>query len=130
MVIERMCESRSQFVADQVHSKKIISAHAPTRDAAMPCPRARFSPFAPPLFLAVLGETPLQDYAIGGPYTMAFTAETIDVQGVARHVLTNVGLLQAVLYAGQEEILQISMVTQVSQDADGVLVRSIFNPLE
>ena len=96
----------------------------------MPCPRARFSPFAPPLFLAVLGETPLQDYAIGGPYTMAFTAETIDVQGVARHVLTNVGLLQAVLYAGQEEILQISMVTQVSQEADGVLVRSIFNPLE
>jgi hypothetical protein len=45
-------------------------------------------------------------------------------------VLTNVGLLQAVLYAGQEEILQISMVTQVSQEADGVLVRSIFNPLE
>jgi len=77
-----------------------------------------------------LGETPLQDYAIGVTHTMAFTAKTIDVQGVARHVLTNVGLLQAVLYAGQEEILQISMVTQVSQEADGVLVRSIFNPLE
>ena len=65
---------------------------------------------------------------------MAFSADSIDVQGLAKHVLTNVGLLQASLYAagpdGEEEVLQVSMVTQVSQDEAGGLVRSIFNPLE
>ena len=130
MVDVHRADACSQFVADQVHTKKIISTRPCHEMLAFSQRHACHSPLRCLHLLAVLGETPLQDYAIGGPYSLAFTAETIDVQGVARHVLTNVGLLQAVLYAGEEEILQISMVTQVSQDADGGLVRSIFNPLE
>lgn len=54
----------------------------------------------------------------------------MSVSHLKRHVLANVGLLQAVLYAGEEEVLQISMVTQVSPDASGDLIRSIYNPLD
>ena len=49
---------------------------------------------------------------------------------LSTQVLSNVGLLLAVLYSCDQEMLQVSMVTQVSQGADGVLIRSIYNPLE
>ena len=83
--------------------------------------------------LPVLGETPPQHYAVGGPYVMAFTADEIDISALKRHVLTNVGLLQAILYSGVEEVVQISCVTQVTQQTEeegGGLVRSVFSPLD
>ena len=39
-------------------------------------------------------------------------------------------LLLATLYSGEEEVLQVSMVTQVTPADDGTLIRSVFNPLE
>ena len=61
---------------------------------------------------------------------MSFFADTMDVSAASRHVLTNVGLLQAILLEGEVEVFQLSMVTQVIQEADGSLMRQIFNPLE
>lgn len=71
---------------------------------------------------------------------------------IKRHVLANVGLLIAGLYSGDQEIVQVdsdrsdsmryellssriliaqvSMVTQVTPNTDGVLIRSVYNPLD
>lgn len=54
----------------------------------------------------------------------------MSVSHLTRHVLANVGLLMAVLYAGDEEIVQVSMVTQVSPDQSGDLMRSIYSPID
>jgi hypothetical protein len=46
-------------------------------------------------------------------------------------LLLNVGLLQATLYDGNEEVIAIKMVTKVAKGAKkGEFVRTIFNPLE
>jgi hypothetical protein len=37
---------------------------------------------------------------------------------------------QATLFVGEEEVLQVSLVVQVTPDAAGQLYRSIYNPLE
>ena len=76
-----------------------------------------------------VGSTKPVEYA-AGRNRMEFLASKLDVAHLKRHVLANVGLLLAVLYSGDEELLQVSMVTQVSPKDDGRLVRSIFNPLE
>ena len=44
-------------------------------------------------------------------------------------VLANAGLLLATLYDGEEEVIQISMLTQVEK-AGEALVRTIFSPLD
>ena len=54
----------------------------------------------------------------------------VSVAHLKRHVLANVGLLLAVLFSEDKEVLQVSMVTQVTQNSEGTLIRSIFNPLE
>lgn len=90
-----------RFIADQVDKRKIIE----------------------------LGCTPTVNYS-AGPQQMDFSVDQVDVAHLKRHVLANVGLLLAVLYSGEEERLQISMVTQVTPGPDGNLVRSVFNPLE
>eukprot|EP00965_Chrysotila_dentata_P199963 6179699-Pleurochrysis_carterae.AAC.1 len=54
---------------------------------------------------------------------------SVDVAHLKRHVLANVGLLQANLTSGETELLQVSMVTQVTPKGDQ-LIRSIYNPLE
>ena len=61
---------------------------------------------------------------------LAVQVPEINVEHLKRHVLANVGLLLAVLVSGGQELLQVSMVTQVTPSADGQLIRSIFNPLE
>jgi len=76
-----------------------------------------------------LGETPHQSYEAGPDYSMAFSVDEIDVSKIQRHVLANVGLLLATLYNGEEEVVQVSMVTQVSPDG-GELIRSVFSPLD
>mmetsp|Transcript_44835 Transcript_44835/g.74419 ORF Transcript_44835/g.74419 Transcript_44835/m.74419 type:complete len:138 (+) Transcript_44835:18-431(+) len=76
-----------------------------------------------------LGSTPEQDYAAGGA-SMHFAVDAVNVAHLKRHVLANVGLLQVNLFSCNEEILQISMVTQVMPDSNGKLIRSIYSPLE
>lgn len=95
---------RTQFIADQTNKRKIV----------------------------LLGQTDLLHYPAGGPYDMAFHVDQIDVSHLARHVVANVGLLMATLYEnnGQQEVVQVSMVTQVMAQQDGSLTRSIFSPLE
>ena len=61
---------------------------------------------------------------------MSFSVPQVNVAHLSHQVLSNVGLLLAVLYAGESEVLQVSMVTQVTPDADGGLIRSVYNPLE
>jgi len=78
--------------------------------------------------IVLLGETPVCDYATGD-HTMSFDVSGLDVSHLKRHVVANVGLLQANLVAGDAEILQVSMVTQVN-DVNGDLIRSVFSPLE
>ena len=76
-----------------------------------------------------LGATEIQSYG-AGPQRMEFSVPKVSVEHLSRHVLTNVGLLLATLYSGEEEVLQVSMVTQVTPADDGTLIRSVFNPLE
>jgi len=89
-----------RFIADQAHKRKIVE----------------------------LGSTPTQDYPVG-EHSMNFSVPEVSVAHLSRHVLANVGLLLVVLYSGETEVLQVSMVTQVTPQ-DDVLIRSIFNPLE
>lgn len=78
-------------------------------------------------------------------------AEKVDVAGLKKRVLLNMGLLSCLLRVGQEEVLEVKLVTQarraaardhagashahstraqVSKGRDGELVRVVFNPLE
>merc|ERR1719382_541361 len=87
-----------KFIADTAYSRKIIE----------------------------LGTTPVVDYAVG-ENNMQFEVEAVRVEHLKRHVLANVGLLMANLFSGEAEVVQVSMVTQVTPDAGGNLVRSIYN---
>ena len=66
-----------------------------------------------------------------GPGTHHFQHEVKDfgVSGLKKSVIVNVGLLLAVLFDGDEEVIQVSMVTQVLEK-DGALLRLVLNPLE
>ena len=92
---------RLSFLADTAHARKIV----------------------------LLGETPRTEYAVGA-HTMQYDASTDAVAQLQHHVLANVGLLLLHLYSADDEVLQVSMVTQVAADSDGKLTRCIFNPLE
>jgi hypothetical protein len=56
--------------------------------------------------------------------------DKIDVSAVKRSLLLNVGLLHAALKDGDADVIEINLVTQVTKDAAGGLVRTMFNPLE
>ncbi len=92
---------RLSFLADTAHARKIV----------------------------LLGQTPHTEYAVGA-HTMQYDASTDAVMQLQHHVLANVGLLLLHLYSADDEVLQVSMVTQVAADSDGKLTRCIFNPLE
>lgn len=76
-----------------------------------------------------LGTTDITHYNVG-PASMRFHVDSVNVSHLKRHVLSNVGLFTATLLAGEEEIVQVSMVVQVTPDTSGQLFRSIYNPLE
>eukprot|EP00658_Telonema_sp_P-2_P057049 TRINITY_DN4550_c0_g1_i1.p1 TRINITY_DN4550_c0_g1~~TRINITY_DN4550_c0_g1_i1.p1 ORF type:complete len:139 (-),score=51.93 TRINITY_DN4550_c0_g1_i1:294-710(-) len=78
----------------------------------------------------VMGKVEAGDYAANTPHQLQFNVPTVDVTGIRESLLLNVGLLLAVLYTGEEEVIQISMMTQVTKTFDGKLHRNIFNPLE
>ena len=85
---------------------------------------------SPARVAAVLGKTEEQTMQ-AGPNAMQFHIDTIDVSALARHVLTNVGLISLKLFAYDppQEIVQVGMVTQVT-DENGELMRHVFNPIE
>ncbi|DBA81111.1 hypothetical protein WJX79_005171 [Trebouxia sp. C0005] len=76
-----------------------------------------------------LGSTEVQDYP-AGKSTMHFSASAIDISGLKRSWLNNVGLLLMILIdqAG-EQIIQVSMVTQIEQQGDN-FIRHMLSPLE
>ena len=78
----------------------------------------------------MLGNTPAQEMQ-PGPQAMDFHIDQIDVSALAKHVLTNVGLISLKLFAFEpaQEIVHVGMVTQVTEQ-DGELWRHIYNPLE
>ena len=61
--------------------------------------------------------------------TSCSQVDAVDIGEIDRHVIANVGVLQATLWSGNEEILQVSCVTQVTATGDGTLQRDIYNPL-
>jgi len=76
----------------------------------------------------------LTSYEPGASASIPAQVPAADAAHISQHVLANVGLLQATLWtnvgADETEVVQVSMVTQVSPSADGILMRSIFDPLE
>ena len=70
--------------------------------------------------------------AVGGNHTLTINLDTIPVAGIKEKYLLQVGLLKLTLLAngGAENVTSINMVTQVSKDGNGALVRNIMNPLE
>ena len=76
-----------------------------------------------------VGETAPANYEAGAG-SLKFHADGIDIEGVKKSWLNNVGLLLANLVAKDgTELIQVSMVTQVSKGPDG-LQRLIMSPLE
>mmetsp|Transcript_25569 Transcript_25569/g.35288 ORF Transcript_25569/g.35288 Transcript_25569/m.35288 type:complete len:134 (-) Transcript_25569:307-708(-) len=77
-----------------------------------------------------LGKSDKMDY-VEGDNKFSFHLEGINFDGVKKSLLTNVGLFLACLMnEGGEEIIQVSMVTQVMKQADGQLTRMIMSPIE
>jgi len=65
-----------------------------------------------------------------GKSTLVFHADGIEIEGVKSSMLNNVGLLCATLVDGTgEEVVKVSMVTQVMKSPDG-LERLIISPIE
>lgn len=62
-------------------------------------------------------------------YAAVLQAPKIDIAGVKPSVLLNVGLLTCTLYNGDEQIVEIKIVTQVTKRKDGQLMRVMFDPL-
>ena len=61
---------------------------------------------------------------------MSFSIDSISVASLKRHVAANIGMLTATLESDGAEVVAVNVVTQVSADASGALIRSMFNPLE
>merc|ERR1711865_98937 len=77
-----------------------------------------------------LGKVEIGSYPAGEVHRLCFEVPEIDVSGIKESLLLNVGLVLAVLSEGDVEVVQISMVTQVTRNDSGELQRNIFNPLE
>eukprot|EP00759_Apiculatamorpha_spiralis_P028366 PhF_6_TR30833/c0_g1_i1/m.45383 len=65
-----------------------------------------------------------------GANTFAHTVATVDTSKVKEKYLLQVGLLRVVLLSGTDVVSNINMVTQVTKDAKGTLIRNIISPLE
>mmetsp|Transcript_31807 Transcript_31807/g.38464 ORF Transcript_31807/g.38464 Transcript_31807/m.38464 type:complete len:133 (-) Transcript_31807:591-989(-) len=76
-----------------------------------------------------LGKTELTNYA-AGENSVTYTGGAMDFSGVKKSLLKNVGLLLACLMHEGEEVIQVSMVTQVMKNPEGELIRTVLSPLE
>jgi hypothetical protein len=64
-----------------------------------------------------------------GEHEYTFSHDGFPVDGVKRSSLLNVGLLRAQLCDGDDDVIDIKMMTQV-QVVDGQITRTVFNPLD
>mmetsp|Transcript_95110 Transcript_95110/g.268686 ORF Transcript_95110/g.268686 Transcript_95110/m.268686 type:complete len:145 (-) Transcript_95110:89-523(-) len=79
-----------------------------------------------------LGSTPVQDYGVGEWHLTHFQCPRFDVEGVPPDVLSQTsGLLSARLMGpANDEAMTVNMVVQLIPQADGTLLRQIFNPMD
>eukprot|EP00128_Syssomonas_multiformis_P003053 Colp12_sorted_trinity150504_noHs@33858 len=89
-----------KFIADQAHKRQIID----------------------------LGKSASQSYS-KGKHVFKYHVPAIPTGSVKKNDLANVGLFLANLHQGSEELVQVSMVTQVAPRGDR-LYRTVFNPLD
>jgi len=77
-----------------------------------------------------LGNGEPMTYGVG-EHTFTYDSGALDFTGIKKSLLKNVGLLLACLTAADgSEIIQVSMVTQVTKNAEGELIRTVLSPLE
>ena len=65
----------------------------------------------------------------GVKHEFKFAVDALDIGTMKKSVLLNMGLLLCTLKNRDKEIIQISMVTQVTKDDKGNIMRTIFSPL-
>ena len=77
----------------------------------------------------------LDTSTVAAPYkaneeaTYEVHVDSLNLSGFKRSDVLNVGLLAAVLKSGDDEVIQINMVTQV-MEIEGKLTRNVMSPLE
>ena len=76
-----------------------------------------------------LGESEVLPYA-AGDHVFEQDIPKVDLSGIKKHALLNVGLLTITFLEGEEELVEIKLVTQVSKNREKRLIRTVFNPLE
>eukprot|EP01064_Diplonema_japonicum_P025366 TRINITY_DN366_c0_g3_i1.p1 TRINITY_DN366_c0_g3~~TRINITY_DN366_c0_g3_i1.p1 ORF type:complete len:132 (+),score=19.07 TRINITY_DN366_c0_g3_i1:59-454(+) len=69
------------------------------------------------------------DYSAGN-HTVDLKIPAVNTEGVKERRLLSMGILKCVLCSGKEEIVSVNLVTQVTRDGDGNLVRMMMSPLE
>eukprot|EP01006_Ploeotia_vitrea_P027229 TRINITY_DN60081_c0_g1_i1.p1 TRINITY_DN60081_c0_g1~~TRINITY_DN60081_c0_g1_i1.p1 ORF type:complete len:132 (+),score=22.98 TRINITY_DN60081_c0_g1_i1:105-500(+) len=70
-----------------------------------------------------------KDYA-AGEHTVSLSVPSLDVSGVKRKTLLNMGLMRLVFLSGGEHISDVNMVVQVTEGPEDALLRNIMSPLE
>lgn len=147
---ERVADAHWQirYIVDMTATRHVLEVRAPPSERGRSRPNAscralllhasrhvhlaRASPVpltTSPLPSQQVGNSDTRTYEAGAS-TLSFHADGIELEGVKKSMLNNVGLLLAVLVdARGEEVVQVSMVTQVMKQPDG-LQRLIISPLE
>jgi hypothetical protein len=88
----------------------------------------------------VLGKSEQKVYSPGSSYIEIFEVgclfphlttkcPSIDIAGLKPSALLNTGLMLACLMKGEEEVMQVSLVTQISSK-DGAFFRTMYSPLD
>lgn len=65
-----------------------------------------------------------------GSHTYQVSLPELKTDGIKEKHLLQVGVLKLTLHKGAEKVTSINMVTQVTKDASGALIRNIISPLE
>eukprot|EP00277_Geminigera_cryophila_P016792 CAMPEP_0179443746 /NCGR_PEP_ID=MMETSP0799-20121207/27208_1 /TAXON_ID=46947 /ORGANISM="Geminigera cryophila, Strain CCMP2564" /LENGTH=134 /DNA_ID=CAMNT_0021230129 /DNA_START=8 /DNA_END=412 /DNA_ORIENTATION=- len=79
--------------------------------------------------LIALGQTAETCYEAGKEYSMEVSTPGIETAGFKPHQLANAGLVVVTLLDGEEEVVAVNLVTQVTK-RDDELIRTIYSPLE
>eukprot|EP00285_Hemiselmis_virescens_P001761 CAMPEP_0173411372 /NCGR_PEP_ID=MMETSP1356-20130122/76770_1 /TAXON_ID=77927 ORGANISM="Hemiselmis virescens, Strain PCC157" /NCGR_SAMPLE_ID=MMETSP1356 /ASSEMBLY_ACC=CAM_ASM_000847 /LENGTH=136 /DNA_ID=CAMNT_0014373119 /DNA_START=58 /DNA_END=468 /DNA_ORIENTATION=+ len=80
--------------------------------------------------LIPLGQSAGVSYAAGEEATVELGCPSIETAGFKPHQLANAGLVICQLKDGDEEVVAVNMVTQVTKKEDGQLYRTVYSPLE
>eukprot|EP01060_Flectonema_neradi_P014081 TRINITY_DN207_c5_g1_i1.p1 TRINITY_DN207_c5_g1~~TRINITY_DN207_c5_g1_i1.p1 ORF type:complete len:156 (+),score=30.53 TRINITY_DN207_c5_g1_i1:71-469(+) len=69
------------------------------------------------------------DYSAGN-HSVDLKIPSVNTEGVKTRYLMTMGILKCALFSGDEEVSSINIVTQVSKDESGKLVRLMMSPVE